>query len=254
MNQDTLLTETGLSEKEAKIYQILLKIGTVPAKNIILESAMPRGTVYEILDQLTKKDLIEALNQGTKTHFRAKHPLALKQWLEAQKNAIDQTNTKLDSLLPTFIDMYHGAQNRPGVQFFEGKGGIQKVLEDSLTATGEIYTYVDIEAIMHYIPEINSEYVKKREKLGIQKKGIIIDTPVARKYLQNYATSVTDSKLVPIQTQPTQTIMQIYDNKISYITLGDQVITGTIIADVNIYTMHKQLFEYTWEKLPPLRF
>ena len=43
--------------------------------------------------------------------------------------------------------------------------------------------------------------------------------------------------------------MQIYDNKISYLTLSDKEMIGVIIEDKYIYKMHKDLFEYMWKNI-----
>ena len=41
--------------------------------------------------------------------------------------------------------------------------------------------------------------------------------------------------------------MQIYDNKVSYITLSDKEMIGVIIEDKHIYTMNRDLFDFNWE-------
>jgi hypothetical protein len=44
-----------------------------------------------------------------------------------------------------------------------------------------------------------------------------------------------------------QSVMQIYDNKVSYITLTDDYLVGIIITDQYIADTHKYLFESLWE-------
>ncbi len=249
MYEETL-KQLGFSEKEAEIYQILLKLGKVPANKILPHTQLKRTTVYSILDELAEKGLIEKDESRGLIEFRAKHPYSLKEYLENRVQQIKTAEKQLEAVLPNFISLYQQAQHRPGVRFYEGKEGMHKVLDDSLTSKSEILTYVDIEAIIEYIPEINKKYVKKREKLGIKKRGIVIDTPAARKYLAAYDTKVTSSKLIPLELGSTKTIIQIYDNKVSYITLGQDMMIGLIIADKYIYRMHKALFEYNWNTLP----
>ena len=41
-------------------------------------------------------------------------------------------------------------------------------------------------------------------------------------------------------------IMQIYDNKVSYITFTDSKRIGVLIEDPDIYEMHKMLFNAQW--------
>ena len=109
-----------------------------------------------------------------------------------------------------------------------------------------IYAYSDIEAVVKFIDKINKEYVKKREELKIKKKAILIDSPFARNYLKDYHLAITENKFIDYKLFPFNSLMQIYDNKIAYVTLSDKSKIGVIIEDKNIYQMHKSLFEFIW--------
>jgi hypothetical protein len=129
-----------------------------------------------------------------------------------------------------------------------------RVLEDSLTSKTEIYSYADIEAIQKYIPTVNKKYVKKRNDLKLKKKGIALDTPFTRKFLKDYYPGITETKLIDTKDAPDfQTVMQIYDGKISYLTLSEKKKMGVIIEDRHIYNMHKYLFEYLWKITPEFK-
>ena len=45
----TILKQLGLTEKEAEIYIVLLKLGSVPAGSLINEVGMHRAAVYNLL-------------------------------------------------------------------------------------------------------------------------------------------------------------------------------------------------------------
>ena len=82
----------------------------------------------------------------------------------------------------------------------------------------------------------------------------MIDTPFARKYLTNYFLEITDTKLIKYDAPPFQNIIQIYDNKISYITLNEKFMIGIIISDKSIYETHKYLFEFMWQNTSGIEF
>lgn len=251
MDQSTLLKEIGLSTKEAKIYQIMLKLGVSPANKLILESEMPRGTVYEVLDQLTNKGLVEQFVDKKKTHFRVRHPFTLKSYLADEIGKIKQAETKLESVLPDFLSVYNLTQNRPGVAFYEGVEGIKKVAMDSLTSQTEIYSYIDNEVVNKYIKDINIEYIKKRKKLGIKKKMLTLNNAYIREHAKSFDKAITEIRIINAK-YPFATVMQIYDNKISYMTLTEEKMIGVIIYDPSIYQMHKSLFEFSWDMAKPL--
>jgi len=145
--------------------------------------------------------------------------------------------------------LFNLSVGKPGVQFYEGEDGVWEVLLDSLTASEEILTYADPEAIAKYIPALNAEYSTMREDQNVKKRGLVIDSPEARKFLKSYDGKVTGTKLIKgKENMPDfQTIMQIYDNKVSYITLTDEYLVGIIITDQFIANTHKYLFESLWE-------
>jgi hypothetical protein len=111
-------------------------------------------------------------------------------------------------------------------------------------------TYADLEAIYKYIPDLNDEYSNQREKRGIKKRGLLRDDEFTRKTLPTYHTTVTETKLVPLPVPEIATVMQIYDDKISYIELTPNSMIGVIIENRAMYQLHKSFFEYMWSTIP----
>ncbi|MCK9379116.1 MAG: hypothetical protein M0P97_03145, partial [Candidatus Moranbacteria bacterium] len=110
----------------------------------------------------------------------------------------------------------------------------------------EIYTYADMEEVDRHIKKINTEYAKKRNRLKIGKKVLLVDSGYTKEILQSYQKANLDVRFVK-NVPHFATIMQIYDNKVSYVTLEEKRMIGVIIQDPNIYSMHKILFENMWE-------
>ena len=59
-------------------------------------------------------------------------------------------------------------------------------------------------------------------------------------------TNVTEVRYIDYKLPPFSAVMQIYDNKISYLTLKPKSMVGIIIEDEMIASMQKGLFEYNW--------
>ena len=251
-----LFTQLGLSKNEAIIYEYLLKKGESSALDIEKNTPLKKGVVYAALNNLDAKGLISekmlapknpnVRNKKKIAYFNPEHPEKLKDFLGEQESKLQKSKKDLEANLSDIISSFNLVSGKPGIQFFEGMDGIKKVLEDSLNSKTTIRTYADIEAIVKYIDKINQQYVKKRDELGIKKRAIIIDSPFARKYLKNYHEQTTDIKFIDHKLFPFQSVMQIYDGKISYITLSEKSMIGVIIQDPAIYQMNRSIFEYTW--------
>ena len=245
---EQFLNQIGLTKEQSVVYQALIQGGLIPARGITQKVGIKRGLVYKVLEQLIEMGLAEKRDNVAKIAlFSATHPNNLKNIIEKRNQEIKNAEVSLDSIMNKLTSDFNLVSGKPNVQFFEGMEGMKKVLEDSLSSQTEIYSYADIEAIQKYIPDINADYVRKREKFNIKKKAVLLDTPFARTFLKDYYKSVTDIRLIKTKSTPFQTVMQIYDNKVSYITLSDKEMIGVIIEDKHIYTMNRDLFDFNWE-------
>jgi sugar-specific transcriptional regulator TrmB len=247
MNKEDL-TKIGLTKDQASVYMALLSGGTAPAGKISTKTGLKRGLVYKVLEQLLELNLIEKHEQeGKTTLFSPSHPSNLKKVIESNESEIQTAKNTFNTVSSELNSAFNLLSGKPNIQFFEGTKGMEEIMEDSLYAKGEILSYADAEAVEKHISNINKEYVKKRQKFGIKKRIIVPDSEFNRKFLKDYAKDVTDFKMVSHKDLPAfKTVMQIYDNKVSYLTLTEDFMIGIIIEDPNIYKMHKYLFEHLW--------
>lgn len=246
------LTTAGLSHEAATVYETLLKLGTVPASRIAKEipASLSRPLVYKVLDELIASNLAEKnAPTGKVATFTAKHPLGIMERIDAKKVEIETIKQRFGITAGKLSSLFNLTAGKPGVQFFEGKDGVWEVLMDSLTATEEILSYADIEAVTKYIPELNAEYSALREEKGVKKRVMFADSPAGRKFIASYDHNVTRAKLMKTTTDRPyfQTVVQMYDNKTSYITLTDNYLVGFIISDQFVADTHKFVFESLWD-------
>lgn len=249
MEKDLLLS-AGLTEDEAMVYQFLLAQGGSTAGQIIKGIGLKRGHVYNILKGLVLKNLVEQSERGKVAFFQLDHPTRLYQHVQQRVQGMHQAARALKEVFPDLVSEFNISHHKPGVYYYEGMLGIKQVLDDSLTAKETILTYADIEAIEKFIHDVNEEYVTNREKLGIKKRALILDTPFAREQLKDYHPDVTDLKFVPSDVAPFRTVMQVYDGRTSYISLSEERMLGIIIEDPAIYRMNKFLLEAIWRQAP----
>lgn len=248
------LTETGLSLEQAVIYELLIALGertaSSIAKHIPPTYKISRPLVYKVLEELISLNLAEKKQaEGKIATFIPKHPTEINSLIDAKKAHIEKIRNEFIAVSGKLSSLFNLAYGKPGVQFYEGKDGIWEVLNDSLTAQSEILTYADLEAINKYIPDLNAEYSALREEKKIMKRGLVIDSPAAREFLNSYSGNVTTTKLIlkSGEADAFKTIMQIYDEKVSYITLTDSYLVGIIITDKHIAQTHRYLFESMWQ-------
>jgi sugar-specific transcriptional regulator TrmB len=249
------IVEAGLSPEQAVVYEILLKTGSTEAsaaaRAIPGTHAISRPLVYKVLEELIVLDLVEKVGtKGKVAKFTPKHPIAITKAIDDKKVRIERTKEQFHLTSGKLSSLFNLMSGKPGVQFYEGEDGVWEVLMDSLTATEEIRSYADLESIAKHIPELNAEYSALREDKHVKKRGLVIDSPEARKFLKSYSGDTTTTKLIPVAGADIDfhTIMQIYDQKVSYITLTESYMVGIIITDQHITNTHKYLFDSMWNQ------
>lgn len=137
----SLLYPFGFSGDEARIYLVLLEIGTASALTVSRKVRMGRTKVYRILDKLIAKGMVtyQADEQGFKfvAHSPAKLDLSLAQ-REAEVSSLRQK-------LPVVVEALErvSSTGMPGskVLFYRGKKGIEQVNFNTLRAHGELLSF-----------------------------------------------------------------------------------------------------------------
>lgn len=246
MNNE-LLISLGLTSDEATIYDVLLDGGFMPARAIAIKASLGRPLTYKILDDLIVKSIIEKKEIGNKIAlFSPIHPRELEKLLEKKKEDIENTKKALDESIGQMISKYNLFIGKPNVQFYEGIEGIKKVALDSLSSQTDICSFVDTDTLLEVYPDLNKEYVGKRLNNNVKKKIISTDSPVVRAIAKTDDKNFTEQRIVK-QKIHFATVVMIYDNKISYITLDPKKHIGVIIEDPDIYKTNQAIFDYIWE-------
>ena len=146
--QDSLI-ESGLSETQAVIYEILIKFGVQSARLVHVRSPFKRGLVYKALEQLVELGLAEKTDvPGKVAVFKAKHPAKIKELAENRHKMAENSLFAIDQVINQLSSEFNLATGQPGVRFFEGVDGLKKVWWDTLNSKTTVYTLGNMEMVM----------------------------------------------------------------------------------------------------------
>lgn len=242
------LVSAGFTGDQALVYETLLRLGKSKASKIAQATPIKRSLVYKLLGDLVDFGVVLKVEPAGKVAtFEPAHPAKLKEFVDRREQEAKNAQAVLEGLLGQMTSDYNLALGRPGVRFFEGLSGIQKVGFDSLSAKTEILAYVDSETLNREYPELNKEYGTTRKKKHLKKKILAPDSETARVRAKELSGQTTEMRLIPSRAS-FSTIMQIYDNKVSYVTLDPKRQIGIIIDDPAVAQMHRVLFEIMWSQ------
>lgn len=152
------LEKCGLTKNESKIYYILLIKGSIKAQNISKKININRSLVYQVLNTLINKGLVNYITKEHIKYFSASNPNNL-------LNVIEEKRNYIESILPKLQGLEKIKETDQDVQVYEGKAGIKSLITELLNsktidffgATGKLF-----ELLKFYLPNVFKEIKKKK--------------------------------------------------------------------------------------------
>ena len=238
------LQDIGLAPKEADVYLAILALGRGTASKIARRAHIARTTVYDILGSLFDKELVTLTGREPKQEYVAMSPDQLLEYIRKEfEKKRDDLQVVKDSLVPQLRSI-HNVTNRPKVFLYEGREGMEKVYEDTLTSREPIRAYASVGDMHLGLPGYFPEYYKRRAEKGIAIRAIIPDTEagVERKALDK--NELRESALVPKDKFMFSPEINIYDNKLMIASWKEKL--GIIIESSEIADAMKKIYELSW--------
>ena len=86
---EVLLTESGLTPGEAKVYLALLELGEATTGPITEQSGVAKSIVYHLLTKLGKKGLVSYIIKEKTKYYQAAEPSHLLEVLDKKRKDLD---------------------------------------------------------------------------------------------------------------------------------------------------------------------
>lgn len=246
-----VLNRAGLSEKEAFVYEALLKNGRLGVLELLREVPYKRGDLYNILYSLRDKGVVEQTIVDKKIKFQPMDPHRLKEYIVDQEQKFREADSLIDSIMPGLSEMFKMTTERPIVRVFEGVSGIKEIYEDTLKVGKPILAFLEAsEADPKVWKWLRDRYVGERVKRNISAKVIVSSLEVDNKgkeYLLRDSKELRETRVVDKKIFPSKLEIQIYGSKVSFANYnkGDALV-GVIIDNVNVSESMRGLFELAW--------
>ncbi len=135
------LAGCGLNEYESRAYTALVFIGTAKASKISKDSNVPQSKIYDVLDQLMKKQMVEMFDGRPKEFKAVKPEIALKKFIEERNRELDVLKERVDRI-SSFLKPMVKDETLSGIWTIKGKKWVEffdKVVE--MTSRSRKYVY-----------------------------------------------------------------------------------------------------------------
>jgi len=115
------LCKLGISKKEADVYLVLLELGYCSVQKIAQKLELSRPTVYRVLKDLKKKNLINTIQKGKRNYFIAGSPDTLLNMLKIKKRQAEEQEREFLRIINTLQDQYSFSSKENIIEIFTDK-------------------------------------------------------------------------------------------------------------------------------------
>lgn len=259
------LIEIGLSEREAKVYKVLLGISEITAAAIPKFTDVPRTKVYEVLDSLIKKGFCKEPSitsngqNGGQTYCAVDPKIALKGWLEEKEDQMAELRRVNDQLISATSKLYSlSAWRLKDYDFIEILRGRQEIkhryteLRGNETTTIREFTK-GAYAMSEEEIDIEADLNQKLIEAGVDIK-VIYEFKQFSEW--NNPSWHQKNSAAGVQTRIIENLpmkMSLFGNSVIMILLSDPMIsepnmTAVIIKHPELYNVLRGVFDALWEQ------
>ncbi len=238
-----LVTELGLSEKEARVYLASLELGTGNVSDIANRAGIKRTSVYNFIDRLIGLGII-IQNTNEPKSYQAVEPKYL---ARIQQDRLDVIKTRL----PELNALTNLSQTKPRIQYFEGTTQMQHIEREILNCKKELLVIWNRKRVVEQLG--GKEYLEELDKLRREKKVHIRLIAVKDEDLEfegGEADKTREIRWAPSGMDFPMGI-SIYDTgKVGLITSQEEKF-GILIESQELERTMRQLFEAFWRISTP---
>jgi len=237
------LSAAGLTAKEAKCYQFLLRQPDWLPAELAKEIDESRSNCYKLLDKLVSFKLAEKFDKNKKLRYRATNPAQLIQLAHDKKAAQQASEDELELNVNALVGEYLKTQEQAGVRFFQGKEDLKNIYADQVATQKPIYFVHSLSGIDFYGYDHMHDLRMLAVNAKIPRKSLTPDTEQATIDWQE-----TDDKFLLKRTwldhedytAPVE--WGTYGDKVYIISFGSEA-SGLIIESKQIAESFKQIFK-----------
>ncbi len=180
------LISYGLSDKEVEVYLESLKLGESTANKIATKTDLARSTIYDILESLKNKGLINQFKKDKKLFFAASDPNTLITKLKEKEQLINE-------ILPDLKELQEYHQDPSIITIYKGTTGLRTAANEMLNSK-EILVYGGSIKADSIFGTYTSNFAQRRAEKKIILKTIIGTTIPEHMQVSNV------KKYTPIKT------------------------------------------------------
>ena len=243
------LKALGCNEREADIYMQSLQMGSASVQDIARKLKQNRVTVYSAVEQMMEKGLLFETRRGKRRLIAAEEPVSLLRLCQRRENELQMMRSNLEHVIPLLTALQSTDQSVPAVKFYEGVNGFKRMLEETLTAKGEVlvFSYVDLFSTL-VGPDYLKNYFRRRSRKGIRTRLIFPPCSFADFVIKTGKEFHNTVRLLSSHLKWQSGIFS-WNDSLALMSYTKQKVTCTIIENRDIAHFYRNIiFELCWNQ------
>lgn len=241
------LSKLGLTDEEVQIYSALTQYGDLSILQLSRRSGVQRTKIYRLVEEMTKKNIIEEIVGPTGRRLKASDPDILEQLVYEQEENVELLKKLLPEVQKDISNITTQAQPGTKVVFYRGQSGIKQMIWNTLSAKSEIlgYTY-------RRLSEITGEKFSQKWHQEYKTRGLVFRELYSDSYLDSTEsgrkpTNDYESRFIPTDVLNINHQTDIYDDVVSHYNWHEGEVFGIEIHNKKVAKMQRQIFEIIWK-------
>ncbi|MCK5290107.1 MAG: winged helix-turn-helix transcriptional regulator [Candidatus Aenigmarchaeota archaeon] len=228
------LKKAGLSGNESKIYLELLKRGSISASSLAKKMGMDRTLVYQILNNLIDKGLVNYINKENRRYYEATSPDCLLAGIKERENIVM-------SVIPDLKKIERQVDVEQKINIYEGKNGIRLLMEDVMQSA-DVCVFGASGKSFDIIPYDMPSLIRKSLKTDMKVR--MITDKEFKGHSMTKLPNISVRYLEEVKSPATTTI---YGDTVAINVSTDKPIV-IFIKNRDVSESYKNYFEFLWKK------
>jgi HTH-type transcriptional regulator, sugar sensing transcriptional regulator len=237
------LLSNGFSQKEAKIYLIILEMGESTVSQIANKTGIKRSTVYNVMQEMQTKGLVSITTRRGTQYASALAPFLL---LERYKHSYHL----LQGISQGLLQIADSSALKPQIQFFEGIEGIKHCYLQIESAQGDVIGFTNYENMPEEVFKfIRNTFIPIRKKRKIPARFITPQGAKNEKIAKEDPQYFIEHKIN--KNLPGDVNLELFllnQSDCFFLSFEKGEVFGIMLRSKAVYQMIRILFELMWKE------
>jgi len=255
MDLETLLTELGLNQAEAKTYRALANFNELSASELAEKSGLKRTLAYHTAARLVELGLAVEFEKNKIKYYQATNPDNITGLFQNYHQKTNRLAQALENILPTLNKKYTSRGERPFVDIYTGLNGLETIQKTFLreAENGEVLIFASpFLRKDKKIDELIRKHVRLEEQKGIGVRALVKE---AEEELTAHPEIRLESKNIRVRVIPAEEFQLpgqvfVWGNTVAFNTVGEEMIS-TIVRNKAIAETFRLIFNALWNRTNP---